>query len=191
LMLTQVALQLQKTFAVKITFRQLMGDCASLGRLVAALDAQLPAEPQPAAPAVVAAPAPAPVAAAAPALVPAAAAAASPAPVAAPPAAPVAAPAATAAPPDPQPAEPVQLAAAAAAPAPANDEEAALAHTRYDVKKAFGAIARIDASGGTELDPQQRARLDAFIERYTARTPKSKTYAQQHRAHMADPRVVT
>ena len=65
LMLTQVALQLQKTFAVKITFRQLMGDCASLGRLVAALDAQLPAEPQPAAPAVLAAPAPAPVAAAA------------------------------------------------------------------------------------------------------------------------------
>src|SRR5690606_8140127 len=241
LMLTQVALQLQKTFAVKITFRQLMGDCASLGRLVAALDAQLPAEPQPAAPAVVAAPAPAPVAAAAPAPVPAAAAAASPAmvapllpaslpvaarpggdssavrtliaqqmqlmsqqlallagapaavgaPVAAAPAAPVAAPAATAAPPDPQPAEPVQLAAAAAAPAPANDEEAALAHTRYDVKKAFGAIARIDASGGTELDPQQRARLDAFIERYTARTPKSKAYAQQHRAHMADPRVVT
>src|SRR5690606_6741889 len=82
LMLTQVALQLQKTFAVKITFRQRMGDCASLGRLVAALDAQLPAEPRRAAPAVVAAPAPAPVAAAAPALVPAAAAAASPAMVA-------------------------------------------------------------------------------------------------------------
>src|SRR5690606_4372542 len=59
LMLTQVALQLQKTFAVKITFRQLMGECASLERLVAALDALLPPEQaQPAAQPVVAAPVP-------------------------------------------------------------------------------------------------------------------------------------
>src|SRR5690606_6104763 len=92
-------------------------------------------------------------------------------------------------PPAQQPAEAMQVTAAAAE--PANDEEVALAHTRYDVKKAFGAIARIDASGGTELEPQQRARLDAFIERYLARTPKSKAYTQQHRPHMADPRVVT
>src|SRR3546814_15525509 len=35
---------------------------------------------------------------------------------------------------------------AAAAPAPVIDEDAALAHTRYDIKKAFGAIARIDRS---------------------------------------------
>src|SRR5690606_16481691 len=49
LMLTQVALQLQKTFGVKISFRQLMGEYASLDRLVAALDAQMPPEPAPAA----------------------------------------------------------------------------------------------------------------------------------------------
>ncbi|MGY1409882.1 MULTISPECIES: aminotransferase class III-fold pyridoxal phosphate-dependent enzyme [unclassified Luteimonas] len=235
LMLTQVALQLQKTFAVKISFRQLMGECASLERLVAALDTQLPPEPaQPVAQPVVAVP----VTAAAPAVqmpvaAPAVAAVAAPAPslpvfmppaarpsgdssavraliaqqmqlmsqqlallAGAPVAAPVvqvaASPVAAAAPqPAPQAAEPMQLEAAATAAEPANDEEAALAHTRYDVKKAFGAIARIDAAGGTELEPQQRARLDAFIERYLARTPKSKAYTQQHRPHMADPRVVT
>ena len=49
LMLTQVALQLQKTFAVKITFRQLMGECASLDRLATMLDANLPPDaPEPA-----------------------------------------------------------------------------------------------------------------------------------------------
>lgn len=45
LMLTQVALRLQKTFPVKLTFRQLMSECGSLQRLAAMLDAQLPAEP--------------------------------------------------------------------------------------------------------------------------------------------------
>src|SRR5690606_37290965 len=48
LMLTQVALQLQKAFPVAVTFRQLMGDCSSLDRLVAMLDAQMPAEAPPA-----------------------------------------------------------------------------------------------------------------------------------------------
>ena len=224
LMLTQVALQLQKTFAVPVTFRQLMGECASLQRLVGMLDAQLPAEPEaPAAPAT-----PQVAAAAAPA---------APAPVQAVmppmPAMPLAVPGARpvgdagavrnliaqqmqlmaqqlallsgarpeAAPAAPQGASVQQVAApapaestpqsAATPPAPANDEEAALAHTRYDVKKAFGAIARIDAAGGIELDPHQRARLDAFIARYVARTPRSKAYTQQHRTHMADPRVVT
>ncbi|HSX63117.1 MAG TPA: aminotransferase class III-fold pyridoxal phosphate-dependent enzyme [Pseudoxanthomonas sp.] len=75
--------------------------------------------------------------------------------------------------------------------APAADEEAAVAHTRYDVKKAFGAIARIDAAGSTELNQHQRSRLDGFMQRYLARTPKSREYTQQHRGHMADPRVVT
>ena len=51
LMLTQVALQLEKAFGVKVSFRQLMGECASLGRLAGMIDAQLPPE--------VAAPAPA------------------------------------------------------------------------------------------------------------------------------------
>jgi glutamate-1-semialdehyde aminotransferase len=76
----------------------------------------------------------------------------------------------------------------AAAPASA-DEEAALAHTTYDVKKAFGAIARIHSSS-TELTARQRVRLDAFMRRYTERTRCSKEYTQEHRAHLADPRVV-
>jgi len=228
LMLTQVALQLQKTFPVRITFRQLMGDYASLDRLTQALDAQLPVEAAPA-PAVAAAPAaevaasPAATVPVTPVALPSAPVVMAPlqplaggdalsqliaqqmqlmsqqlallagsapsslaaAPVAAAPAMPVPAPAAVVAAPS---------AVQAAVPAPATnaaDEEAALAHTRYDVKKAFGAIARIDASGGTELNPHQRERLDAFMRRYVARTPKSRAYTQEHRGHMADPRVVT
>ncbi|MFT3761943.1 MAG: amino acid adenylation domain-containing protein [Pseudoxanthomonas sp.] len=209
LMLTQVALQLQKTFGVKISFRQLMGEYASLDRLTAALDAQLPPEAAPVQ--VPAAPAAVPMIATPAMVAPAAfvapvqlsadgdalrtliaqqmqlmsqqlallAGAAPAMPAATMPVAQAAAPAAAA----PQP--------GAAPAATAGDEDAALAHTRYDVKKAFGAIARIDASGGIELTPHQRERLDGFIRRYTARTPKSKTYTQQHRAHMADPRVVT
>lgn len=46
LMLTQVALRLQKIFSVKLTFRQLMGECSSLQRLATMLDAQLPPEPE-------------------------------------------------------------------------------------------------------------------------------------------------
>ncbi len=70
------------------------------------------------------------------------------------------------------------------------DEEAALAHTTYDVKKAFGAIARINTSGDLELTARQRAKLDQFIQRYVARTQKSRDYTQAERPHMADPRVV-
>jgi glutamate-1-semialdehyde aminotransferase len=77
----------------------------------------------------------------------------------------------------------------AAGAAPASDEEAALAHTHYDVKKAFGAIARIH-TGATELTERQRVRLDAFMRRYVARTQASKDYTAQHRPHLADPRVV-
>ena len=66
----------------------------------------------------------------------------------------------------------------------------ALAHTKYDVKKAFGAIARIENHVDTDLSPQQKARLDAFMDRYVARTRKSKEYTQTHRAQLADPRVV-
>ena len=63
---------------------------------------------------------------------------------------------------------------------------------RYDVKKAFGAIARIhQARSADELTPHQRARLEAFIRRYNDRTAKSKKFAQDNRRHMADPRVVT
>ncbi|MBL8290097.1 MAG: aminotransferase class III-fold pyridoxal phosphate-dependent enzyme, partial [Rubrivivax sp.] len=84
-------------------------------------------------------------------------------------------------------------AAAAPVPAPsaaaATDEEAALAHRSYDVKKAFGAIARIHTAG-TEISERQRARLAAFMRRYIQKTERSKAYTVQHRPHLADPRVV-
>ncbi len=210
LMLTQVALQLQKTFPVKITFRQLMSECSSLDRLAAMFDQQLPPDSTAT---VQAAPASAAMAiaqavpmAAMPAMATAASSGAggdfmrqvieqqmqlmaqqlallagSAAAVTAP--APVAGPAVTTTPSMP-------VAPGVAAATAASDEEAALAHTKYDVKKAFGAIARIDTSGKTELDEYQRGKLDAFIARYIARTGKSKLYTQAHRQRMADPRVV-
>ena len=71
----------------------------------------------------------------------------------------------------------------------AGEDEAAAAPVRYDVKQAFGAIARIHTRADA-LTPQQRARLDGLIARYTARTARSKAYTTEHRPHMADPRVV-
>jgi glutamate-1-semialdehyde aminotransferase len=85
----------------------------------------------------------------------------------------------------PAPATPASTTRAAAV----SDEEAALAHTRYDVNKAFGAIARIH-SGRSELSERQRQRLAAFMRRYIARTEQSKDYTTRHRPHLADPRVV-
>ena len=75
LMLTQIALKLQKVFGVKVTFRQLMGEAASLDRLATLLQAQLPEPAPPPAPVVAAAavalPAQAPAMAVAAALAPA------------------------------------------------------------------------------------------------------------------------
>lgn len=212
LMLTQVALQLQKTFDVKITFRQLMGECATLGRLAGRLDQELPNE--------AAAPPAAPIAGQAtvpnmPASPPMAATGvaaiggdymrqvieqqmqlmaqqlallsggaqvlSAPTPGVSPA---TASSAVTTAPPTAQAS--VQTVAAMGA----DDEESALAHTKYDVKKAFGAIARIDNAGGIALNEGQRRKLDAFIQRYVTRTRKSREYTQANRAHMADPRVV-
>ncbi|GLQ46115.1 hypothetical protein GCM10007862_11660 [Dyella lipolytica] len=212
LMLTQLALHLSKVFPVAITFRQLMVDDASLDRLAAMLDAHMPPEAPP-----VAAPAPVVAASVAPlsnSPLPTAPAAVIGNVVMGDAvmgndyvrqvieqqmqlmsqqltllAGGVAAPQ-----PQPQPLPSPAMAVAAPTPAkPAeavSDEEAALAHTRYDVKKAFGAIARIDTAARFELSPHQQARLDSFIQRYVARTRKSKDYTQAERPHMADPRVV-
>jgi len=71
------------------------------------------------------------------------------------------------------------------------EDEAPVGMIKYDVKKAFGAIARIHTdSGGTSLTDRQQARLDAFMRRYIERTKKSKAYTVEHRPHLADPRVV-
>ncbi|HEY4293687.1 amino acid adenylation domain-containing protein [Luteibacter sp.] len=220
LSLTQVALQLQKTYALKITFRELMDGCSSFERLAAHIDRLLPAEAQPAAPV------PAAVAAPAMAAAPVAlatggglvqdviaqqmqimreqlallAGAAASAPFVSPMAdAPQvgARPARDAVSLSPEPgaqaSEPTPTASRAGrAPtdsAPGQDEEAALAHTTYDVKKAFGAIARIHSTN-TDLSSRQRARLDAFMRRYIERSKASKAYTEEHRPHLADPRVV-
>ena len=60
---------------------------------------------------------------------------------------------------------------------------------KYDVKKAFGAIARIHTQSKEPTD-RQKARLNAFIRRYTERTKASKAFTEKNRPHMADPRVV-
>ena len=209
--LTQVALQLQKTFAVKITFRQLMAEYSSLRRLAELLDQQMPAESQPVP---VAQPMTAPVSSNA-----------LPTPFAglalsgiAPVALPVASanesliqqviqqqmqvmsqqlamlsgmpasqpPVATAQPalniaPAPVSAGPslAPVPAAVNSPEPQTvDDDPATPQTSYDVKKAFGAIARIHTNR-LELSPRQQEKLRAFIDRYVARTRKSKEYTQE------------
>ena len=231
LTLTQAATQVKKSFAVNVTFRDLMSRHRSFEALSAYLDEALPPEAAPVAAPVVAAAA-APVAAAVPQP-----AAVAPLPVAAMPAAsfaPVAgvagsavqqliqqqmqlmaqqlallagAPAAVAAPVVPAPVAPAAVAqptpaelpapvaapaapaAAPQRPAEATDEAAQLAHTTYDVKKAFGAIARIHTQPNEATD-RQKTRLEAFMRRYIERTKASKAYTVEHRPHLADPRVV-
>jgi amino acid adenylation domain-containing protein len=62
---------------------------------------------------------------------------------------------------------------------------------RYDVAKAFGAIARIHTQRTAEPSARQQARLAAFVRRYVERTRRSKQFTEDNRPHMADPRVVT
>jgi amino acid adenylation domain-containing protein len=133
LALTQLALQLQRTFQVKVTFRQIMEQYGTAAQLATHLDASR------------------------------------------------------------TPATSTAMTTSAAVTAPVSpspgDEEAGAGPISYDVKKAFGAIARIHTRADA-LTPRQRTRLDALIARYTARTGKSKAYTVRHRARMADPRVV-
>ena len=192
LALTQATLEIERRYGVKLKFRRLMEDLDSVARLVALLDETLPAE---AAPAVMAGPA-----IASSAAIPAtsvamgvagessaltqliqsqmalmtqqaellrALAGQALAPVAASsPAGPVAAPAA----------------------AGAAGDDAAPADLK---ERPFGASARIVSRRLVELTAAQRAWVDDFSRAYGARTAKSKAFSQQHRALMADPRVVT
>ncbi|PIF73428.1 amino acid adenylation domain-containing protein [Variovorax sp. 54] len=79
--------------------------------------------------------------------------------------------------------------AAEAVPAAAQQPPAE-APLRYDVNKAFGAIARIHTQRTAEPSARQKARLAAFVRRYVERTPRSKRFTEENRTHMADPRVV-
>lgn len=60
-----------------------------------------------------------------------------------------------------------------------------------ELKKVFGAQARIVKEKVDDMTQQQRAWFDAFVKRYVAKTAKSKAFTQENRKPMADPRVVT
>ncbi|MDQ0035587.1 amino acid adenylation domain-containing protein [Variovorax boronicumulans] len=85
---------------------------------------------------------------------------------------------------------PVPVQTAHAVPAQDASPDATREPVRYDVAKAFGAIARIHTKPTAEPSARQKARLAAFVRRYVARTQNSKRFTEDNRAHMADPRVV-
>ena len=216
LLITQLALTLKKQFGLPITFRQLNENYATPNQLVDYLDQALPPVAyQPVATAPVAAPAPAaavPTAAPAPLLM---------APVGTPVVfAPLAgtgadsalgliaqqlqilakqmallqgvAPVAMAPAPLPAPTLPTHTpapantpASGATAAAPQITEEEAV-----EIKKPFGASPRIEKHASQLTDRQQAFLRDLTI-RYNQKTKASKAYTQEHRAHMADPRVVS
>lgn len=245
LALTQIALQLQKQFGVKVTFRELMDDYSSLQTLGKYLDENMPPDQiqEPPAPAAEAAGATAqqpyvatgqavttgpvaqPMAGQAPLiqrdiaqllqqqlmlthqLLGTLAGTTGNIPLAAPPAptgangpsaasalpafaqAPMGEPPAAGA---TQPTAPTNGQPSTAAGDPAVEEPVEVSLDKKDnTKKAFGAIARINTNKTDDLTTAQRAKLDAFIRRYTARTKRSKEHTQQYRACLADPRAVT
>jgi glutamate-1-semialdehyde aminotransferase/acyl carrier protein len=85
---------------------------------------------------------------------------------------------------------PLASAVAGAATAPPFAATTGLPEEIEATKKPFGAIARISLHA-EETSPRQRARLEALVRRYTARTRASKQWTQENRATMADPRVVS
>ena len=194
LLLTQIATNLKKEFNVPITFRKLFEDYNTIQNLAAYLDASLPAgayapqaapvssyqQPVYSAPAIPA-PTTAPAQAANPALdliaqqiqmlasqlsalqnTPANA------PVSQTP--PAAAPAAT--------------------PAASKIQYDLTPEEQVEVKKPFGATARIEKQVQGLTDKQQSF-LSELTVRYNKKTGSSKAYTQKHRAYMADPRVVS
>ena len=207
LFLTQFALAVQKKFGVKVTFRELVERLPNLDSLAAHLDAAMPAE---------AAAAPAPV----PVNVPVASSSLPRVPMTttAPvqhdgslrslidaqlqlmqqQLALLSGGVVVSAPKSPTLAASLRDAELGASPATSTSTATATATAdepvvaqKYDVKKAFGAIARITTTGDRDMTPQQRTRYDAFVRRYTARTKASKAQQQENRKVLADPRVVT
>lgn len=189
LLLTQLALTLKKAFNVPLTFRQLSETLATPAALAAYLDAQLPAEtaPQPAS-----------------SLAPAA----TMLPAALPPSGGPAADSAlgllaaqlqlltrqvallqgTSGETLTSAAQPPAIPALPPLPAP---KPALTAAEAVEHAKPFGATARIERQVAAVLTPRQQDFLNQFTRRYTQKTAASKAYAQEHRPHMADPRVVS
>jgi glutamate-1-semialdehyde aminotransferase/acyl carrier protein len=77
------------------------------------------------------------------------------------------------------------------APTPSNAAAPSPAAAETGEKKAFvGPQLKITKSQTTALTAKQKQHVDALIQRYNGRTKGSKAFAQAHRAHLADPRVV-
>jgi amino acid adenylation domain-containing protein len=90
--------------------------------------------------------------------------------------------------------QPATMAVVAAPPKPAAPvvaSEPEAPSSKALLEKPFGASARISLDKHQDFTPAQRRWLDDFITRYVARSGSSKTFSQQHRLVMADPRVVT
>jgi len=64
------------------------------------------------------------------------------------------------------------------------------AEEAIEIKKPFGAIARIEKQSAA-LNEEQQAYLADLIKRYNTKTKGSKDYTQEARPYMADPRVVS
>ncbi len=64
------------------------------------------------------------------------------------------------------------------------------AEEEKEIKKPFGAVARIEKHSAALSESQQKYLAD-FTQKYNEKTKGSKAYTQQHRAKMADPRVVS
>ncbi len=191
LSLTQATLELERVFGLKLRFRRLMEDLDTVERLVEFLHAELPPERFAATPA-----APSPGLPAQPtdagvlgliqqqmalmqqqlALLTGGALPADSAMSAQNASTPAALPAA---------ARPGVSAATSSGTGSAGDDKADL------IAKPFGASARITVKPQQQMSAAQRAWLDDFTARYLARSGKSRAFSQQHRARMADPRVVT
>jgi len=62
--------------------------------------------------------------------------------------------------------------------------------TQKKIFDRFGPYKPVRRGDGMGLTAEQQQHLDSFIDRYTAKTAKSKTHSQNHRQHFADPRGV-
>ncbi|MEJ0106405.1 MAG: amino acid adenylation domain-containing protein [Bacteroidota bacterium] len=79
---------------------------------------------------------------------------------------------------------------ATVAPASSNGLAELSAEEVAEIKKPFGATARIEKQI-TALDDRQKNFILELTEKYNRKTKGSKDYTQKHRAYMADPRVVS
>ncbi len=215
LFLTQVALTLTKKYNVKITFRQLNEDLSTLNSISDYIDQQLPAETS--APAPVANTAPTARPAAGNTTPQPAANYAPQQPMMMPAMQPMNAPAdgsvqwlitqqlqvmqqqlmmltgQAPAPTAAMPSMPAATAPVTSSPKPAASDNSLFvsAEEEKEVKKPFGAVARIEKTVNGQFTEKQQEWLSKFSAAYIARTKASKAYTQEHRAHLADPRVVT